>query len=255
MFMMRRVSLFGAAFAALVLLIFSGAAATADGEDGTTKKVRIHKVYADCEEGDEDCKSLHHGAHHVVIAGDDHRFVHFAGGGLGLAGGYLGVQLTDLTPELRTHFGVGEDQGVMISKVIDDTPAWRAGLEVGDIITAVDGEEVGSGGSLAHAIRSHEEGEQVSLEVWRDGRIETIPATLEEHQPFLTPGRGVHVLCDDDENDCDVSLSIVDGPHFDCGDAEECEAHIECKDGDCTCTVNGEAVDCEKLHHPHHDRD
>ena len=143
----------------------------------------------------------------------------------------------------------------MVSKVLDDTPAWRAGLEVGDIISAVDGEVVSSSRSLAQAIRSREEGERVTLEVWRDGRLETITATLDEHQPFMAAGRGIHVLCDDDEEDCDVRLSILGGPHINCGEAEECEAHIECRDGDCTCTVNGEPVECEELHHPHHDRD
>jgi hypothetical protein len=255
MSMMRKVFLFGAVFAALALLISPLAGASSDGEDGTTKKIRIHKVVTDCDENDEDCEALHLGEHRVIIAGDDRHTFHFAGGGHGLAGGYLGVRLTDLTPELRTHFGVGEDNGVMISKVIEDTPAWQAGLEVGDIITAVDGQEVTSGGSLAQTIRSREEGDQVSLEIWRDGRLESITATLDEHQPFFTAGRGVHVLCDEGEEDCDVQLSILGGRHLDCGDAEECEAHIECKDGDCTCTVNGVVTDCEELHRPHHGRD
>jgi membrane-associated protease RseP (regulator of RpoE activity) len=255
MSMMRTVSLLGAVLAALVLLVSPVVAATSDGDDGTTKKIRIHKVYTDCDEDEEDCEPLHHGAHRVVIAGDNHHAIHFAGGGHGLAGGFLGVQLTDLTPELRTHFGVGEDSGVMIAKVVEDSAAWRAGLRVGDIITAVDTQEVNSGGSLARAIRSREEGEQVSLDIWRDGRLETVTATLEEHQPFLTAGRGVHVLCDDAGEDCDVSLSLLAGPHVDCDGAEECEAQIECKDGTCTCTVNGEVTDCDELHHPRHDRD
>ncbi len=221
--MMRTVSLFGAVFAALVLLISPVVGATADGDDRTTKEILIHTAYTDCDEDEEDCEPLHLGAHRVVIAGDDHHAIHFGADGQALAGGYLGVQLTNLTPELRTHFGVGEDNGVMIAKIVDDSPAWRAGLQVGDIITAVNSQEVSSGGSLARAIRDHEEGEQVSLEVWRDGRLETITATLEERQPFLTAGRGVHI--------------------------------VECKDGTCTCTVNGEVTDCDVLHRPHHDRD
>lgn len=226
--MMRKVLLLGAVFAALALLISPLEGASSEQDSG---------------------------AHRVIIAGDGHHAIHFAGGGHALAGGYLGVQLTDLTPELRTHFGVGEDNGVMISRVIDDTPAWRAGLEVGDIITAVDGREVTSGGAFAGAIRTREAGEQVSLDIWRDGRLETVTATLDEHQPFLTAGRGIHVLCDEAEEDCEVELSILGTGLLDCGDAEHCEAHIECKDGDCTCTVNGETVVCEDLHHPHHDRD
>jgi membrane-associated protease RseP (regulator of RpoE activity) len=190
--MMRKISLFGVVFAALVLLVPPVVGATPNGEDGTTKKIRIHKVYTDCDENDEDCESRHQGDHQVVIAGDSHHMVHFAGGGHALAGGYLGVQLTDLTPELRTHFGVGEDTGVMIAKVVEDSPAWRAGLQAGDILTAVDNQEVTSGRSLARAIRGRDEGEQVSLELWREGRFETITATLEEHQPEVTDCDELH---------------------------------------------------------------
>ena len=50
------------------------------------------------------------------------------------SGKVLGVGLTDLTPELREHFGVGGDAGVMISRVVEDSPAAKAGLRVGDII-------------------------------------------------------------------------------------------------------------------------
>ena len=81
--MMRKVLLFGAVFAALALLISPLVGASSDGDDGTTKKIRIHKVYTDCDEDEEDCEPLHHGAHRVVIAGDNHHAIHFAGGGHG----------------------------------------------------------------------------------------------------------------------------------------------------------------------------
>ena len=48
-----------------------------------------------------------------------------------LSGGYLGVELVDLTPELREHFGAPRDVGVMVGRVEPGSPAARAGLEVG----------------------------------------------------------------------------------------------------------------------------
>jgi len=95
-------------------------------------------------------------------------------------GGYLGVQLVDLTPDLRRHFGVPESAGVMISEISDDGPAAAAGIHVGDIITAVDGSDVGSGGELARLVRTGEEGQVVNLEVWRSGKVMTLAATLAE---------------------------------------------------------------------------
>ena len=43
---------------------------------------------------------------------------------------FIGVQLMSLTPELREHFGVPSEAGVMVSKVFEDTPAERAGIEI-----------------------------------------------------------------------------------------------------------------------------
>ena len=97
----------------------------------------------------------------------------------GMEGGaFLGVGLSPLTPELRAHFGVPEDLGVMVSKVEADSPAARAGVEVGDIIARVGGDDIGSASALAMNIRHREDGENVDLEVWRDGQVETLQATL-----------------------------------------------------------------------------
>ncbi len=98
----------------------------------------------------------------------------------GEAGGFLGVQLTDLTTELRVHFGVPEDAGVLVSKVVEDSAAARAGIEVGDIISLVDGKSVTSARSLSGVIGGHEEGEAVTLEIWRDGQVRRLDATLDE---------------------------------------------------------------------------
>ena len=91
---------------------------------------------------------------------------------------YLGVQLISLTPELMEHFGASAETGVMVSQVVDDSPAEAAGVEVGDILTAVDGKPMRSPGRLAREIASREAGEVVTLEAWREGRLETLTVTL-----------------------------------------------------------------------------
>ena len=64
---------------------------------------------------------------------------------------FLGVEASEMTPELRAHFGAPEDAGVMLSKIVDDSAAQVAGLAVGDIVTRVDADEIASVGGLGRA--------------------------------------------------------------------------------------------------------
>ncbi len=186
---------------------------------------------------------------------------------LGGKGGFLGVRLAEMTTELREHFGAPRESGVLVSKVVDDSPAARAGIQVGDVISAVDGEPVASPSELAHAVRGYDDGATAVLEVWRAGKLETLSATIEEregahlawsHSPegrayrvaHLKDGHRSHrirVKCSD-EDDCDVDVdSGIDLGEFDCGDADECRVQVRCEDDACDCTVNGEATDCEQI--------
>lgn len=95
-------------------------------------------------------------------------------------GAYLGVELVNLNEPLRAHFGVPEGSGVMISNVVDDSPAARAGAQVGDILTRFDGEDVTSSRKLTSMVRKAEAGDPADLEIWRDGKVETLSTTLDE---------------------------------------------------------------------------
>ncbi len=67
--------------------------------------------------------------------------------------GFLGVEASSLTPELRSHFGAPEDAGVILSRVLADSAAQAAGLAVGDVVTRVDGEEITSANGLGRVVR------------------------------------------------------------------------------------------------------
>ena len=101
-------------------------------------------------------------------------------GGMMGSFGFLGVEMTALSPELRAHFGVPGDAGVMVSRVVEDSPAAKAGIEVGDIITRADGEDVRSSGQLGRVVRRFGDGEAMQVEYWRDGKVATATAYIAE---------------------------------------------------------------------------
>jgi membrane-associated protease RseP (regulator of RpoE activity) len=94
--------------------------------------------------------------------------------------GFIGVTLLEITPELRVHFGAPKDAGVLVSDVQADTPAAKAGLEVGDVITAVDGKRVGWSGDVSRRIRTRKAGDTVPLDVVRGGASRKLTVTVEE---------------------------------------------------------------------------
>jgi hypothetical protein len=227
--------------AAAGILCLGSLAIGAVGEgEGNEKTIRIERVVVDCDEGD-DCAERRH---HEIVVGH-HGMIHH-GMAHHRSKSFLGVQLTELTPELRAHFGVPEDSGVMVSKVVDGSAAAKAGLQAGDIISAVDGASVVGARSLSREIGGREPGETVQLQVWRDRRIEPVSATLEAPKRDGRIARVIKLDCEDGE-DCDIET------RFDCGgDEDECEVRVECNDGECSCTVNGEPADCEQIHAVRH---
>lgn len=94
--------------------------------------------------------------------------------------GYLGVQVMGLTPELRVHFGAPEDAGVLVAKVEEGSPAAAAGLQVGDVLTAVDGKPIVGPHNLALAIREKKAGESVNVDFLRDASALNASVAVEE---------------------------------------------------------------------------
>ena len=95
--------------------------------------------------------------------------------------GRLGVETQDLDSDLGEYFSTPDGKGVLVLKVVEDTPAEKAGLKAGDVILAVDGDAVSDGNELRGALRQKEAG-PVDLKVRRKGTVRTIKATLEEPQ-------------------------------------------------------------------------
>ncbi|HEY0431109.1 MAG TPA: PDZ domain-containing protein [Pyrinomonadaceae bacterium] len=88
----------------------------------------------------------------------------------------IGVGTMPLTKQLADYFGIADGKGVLVTSVSDDSPAAKAGLKAGDVITAIDGEKVEGAGDLARAINKKKEGD-VTLTVIRNKNQRTITVT------------------------------------------------------------------------------
>lgn len=102
----------------------------------------------------------------------------------------IGVSTTQLTKQLADYFGVADGQGVLVTGVMDDSPAAKAGLKAGDVITAIDGEKVEGAGDLSQGINKKKDGD-VTLTVIRNKNQRTITVTPKEEKgmgPAVGPG-------------------------------------------------------------------
>lgn len=94
---------------------------------------------------------------------------------------YLGVRYRVL--DQNTALMNDVPQGAYVQEVIDSSPASKAGVEQGDIITKIDGVKMtGSDNALATQIAKHKVGDKISLEIWRDSKTQTLSVTLEQAQ-------------------------------------------------------------------------
>ncbi|MEZ4417080.1 MAG: trypsin-like peptidase domain-containing protein [Gemmatimonadota bacterium] len=93
---------------------------------------------------------------------------------------WLGVQVVQVSPEDAEAFRLPDVSGVLVQAVTDDSPADAAGLLQGDVIVAVDGKAVMSGGSLQEMIAVRRQGERVDVEYYRDGSRRSTEVRLGE---------------------------------------------------------------------------
>ncbi len=94
---------------------------------------------------------------------------------------WLGVSLQDLDPEIAQAMDLDADaEGALVAGVQDDSPADAAGLAEGDLIVAFDGKPVDDSDSLVRRVRRADPGDEVEIELLRDGERRTMKVTLAE---------------------------------------------------------------------------
>ena len=105
-------------------------------------------------------------------------------GGMPVPGarGRLGVQVEGLSDQLATYFGVKEG-GVLVAGVTAESPAAKAGVKAGDVITKVNGSAVKDPGDLVQALGDVKDDGVVSLDLVRDRKATSLTATIEPRRP------------------------------------------------------------------------
>jgi serine protease Do len=94
--------------------------------------------------------------------------------------GYLGVQIKDLDPEVAARLGLDKQKGVLVARVFEGSPAAKAGLKDGDVITALAGKPVENGRDLQSVVAGLPLNKPVALTLVREGASKEMQVTVVE---------------------------------------------------------------------------
>jgi serine protease Do len=98
----------------------------------------------------------------------------------------LGVMIQDLNAGLADSFGLKTPAGALLSRVVPGSAAARAGLQQGDVILRANGQAITDSGDLPALVDRASPGDKLALEVWRNGAVRQVAATLGEATPVAS---------------------------------------------------------------------
>ena len=108
--------------------------------------------------------------------------------------GMLGVVMQNLTPELARAFGLDMHQGVVISQVIENSAASKAGLKAGDVVTKVNDTPIKSASQMRNIVGLMRVGDEMSITVIRDGETLKMNATIQDEIEHQLAGEKINPL-------------------------------------------------------------
>ena len=117
---------------------------------------------------------------------------------------WLGVSIQELNQDLSESLGIDDIEGILISDVVEDSPAEAAKLQAGDVIIKVNDDKVNNPSELQINISSRSPGENVKLTVVRDKKTKTISVKLEE-----LPGEKTTAENIDEDIDITLGFSVL----------------------------------------------
>ncbi len=116
-----------------------------------------------------------------------------AGGAKAVVRPWLGVKGDTVSADIARSLGLSRPQGLIITEVYPQGPGARAGLEEGDVITAIDGAEINDQGGLNFRVGTKSPNDTVAVTILRDGRTQTINARVSTLPGDAEPGAGATV--------------------------------------------------------------
>jgi serine protease Do len=96
--------------------------------------------------------------------------------------GYIGIYAEDVSPEMAEHFGVKERKGILVDKVIENSPAGKSGIEKGDIIVKINDNTVSEWNNFRNEIARMAPGTKIKLTVIRNGDEKDFEIKLEARE-------------------------------------------------------------------------
>lgn len=115
------------------------------------------------------------------------------GGAKSVVRPWLGVKGDSVSADIARSLGLSRPQGLIVTEVYPQGPGARAGLEQGDVITAVDGAEVNDQGGLNFRVGTRSPNDTVAVTILRDGRTQTLSARVSALPGNADPGQGTSV--------------------------------------------------------------
>jgi serine protease Do len=91
---------------------------------------------------------------------------------------WLGVETHEVTADKAKELKLSAERGVVVGKIVPDSPAAKAGLKENDVVTEINGQRVEGAAQFRRMIHEIPAGRSIQLTVWRDGRTQTVSATL-----------------------------------------------------------------------------
>jgi len=93
---------------------------------------------------------------------------------------YIGVQLESLNKQLGEYFGVEDGRGALITEVVEDSPAARAGLKAGDVIVKIDDDDTRNPDDVVDIVRDKEVGDKITVVVLREKQRKELAVEVDE---------------------------------------------------------------------------
>jgi serine protease Do len=99
--------------------------------------------------------------------------------------GWLGAAVSEVTPDKVKEFKLPAERGVLLGKIVPDSPAAKAGLKENDVVTEVNGQHIEGTEQFRRMIREIPSGRSAQITVWRDGRPQTLTVAIGKAEPHM----------------------------------------------------------------------